>query len=269
MIKAVIFDWGGVLIDETLGKMDKYCADVLDVKVENYNVARQKGFDDFARGDITEYEFWQIVCSELDIDMPSVDSLWGDAVEEVFNEKVEMFELIERLKEQGYKIGFLSNTEMPAVEYWKKNNYEKYFDEKVFSCVERIAKPDREIYQMICNRMDILPEESVFIDDKSEFIDGAKSVGMKGIIFENSEQVKNDLYKILNIKNMDNIQEQLADVQERNERVELNKAWETSFMRRGFIAGVTYLNALVPTGGYLLSTLSLPFIKRYWIRNKQ
>lgn len=54
--------------------------------------------------------------------MPSVESLWGDAVEEVFNEKVEMFELIDKLKGQGYKIGFLSNTEMPAVEYWEKNN---------------------------------------------------------------------------------------------------------------------------------------------------
>ena len=85
-----------------------------------------------ARGDITEYEFWQIVCSALNINMSSTESLWGDAVEEVFNEKMEMFELIDELKRKGYKIGFLSNTEMPAVEYWKRNDYEKYFDASVF-----------------------------------------------------------------------------------------------------------------------------------------
>ncbi len=114
-------------------------------------------------------------------------------MEEVFNEKEEMFDLIDKLKEQGYKIGFLSNTEMPAVEYWKRNNYAKYFDEVVFSCVEHIAKPEAEIYELICERLEILPQESVFIDDKPEFVDGAKNIGMKGIVFENIVQLKKDL----------------------------------------------------------------------------
>lgn len=197
MIKAIIFDWGGVLIDETLGEMDKYCADVLGVKVENYNIACQKGLDDFARGNIIEDEFWQVVCGELDIDIPNVKSLWDNAVKEVFNEKEEMFELLERLKAQGYKIGFLSNTEMPAVRYWQKNDYEKYFDEAVFSCIEHIAKPDKEIYQLICERLGVLPEEAVFIDDKNEYIDGAVAIGMKGIVFENVEQLTVELNALL------------------------------------------------------------------------
>lgn len=71
----------------------------------------------------------------------------------------------------------------------------------------------------------------------------------------------------------------------RNKRVEAEKAWETSLTRRAFIAVITYLtatlfqwlietpnfaiNALVPTGGYLLSTLSLPPLKRWWLRKHQ
>ena len=67
----------------------------------------------------------------------------------------------------------------------------------------------------------------------------------------------------------------------RNARVEIDKAWETSKIRRGFIAGMTYavaglymtsigvqdpwLGAFVPTGGYLLSTFSLPALKSFWI----
>lgn len=72
-------------------------------------------------------------------------------------------------------------------------------------------------------------------------------------------------------------------IQERNARVEADKAWETSKTRRCLIAVMTYviaffymyvlgvqyaaLNALIPTGGFLLSTLSLRIAKKYWLEN--
>ena len=75
----------------------------------------------------------------------------------------------------------------------------------------------------------------------------------------------------------------LRKIIERNKRVEGDKAWETSWCRRLFIAAFTYvlaalymnyaglgnplLGAFVPTGGYLLSTVSLPIVKKYWIEN--
>jgi len=74
------------------------------------------------------------------------------------------------------------------------------------------------------------------------------------------------------------------DILNRNHRVELDKAWETSYTRRGIIAVITYgvasffmmrigvgdpfLNALVPTGGYLLSTLSLSVVKKWWMQRQ-
>lgn len=76
---------------------------------------------------------------------------------------------------------------------------------------------------------------------------------------------------------MQSVEEILA----RNTRVESDKAWETSKTRRLIIAGITYLtaatflkligndapliNALVPVGGYLLSTLSMPIAKNWWL----
>lgn len=69
----------------------------------------------------------------------------------------------------------------------------------------------------------------------------------------------------------------------RNSKVDADKAWETSWMRRLFIALATYiiaalymkhvglaspwLGAFVPSGGYLLSTMSLSFVKNFWIKN--
>lgn len=84
---------------------------------------------------------------------------------------------------------------------------------------------------------------------------------------------------------MDQLQQALQSIQERNQRVEMQKAWETSAVRRTFIAVVTYataflymkhglgaerayLDAFVPTGGYLLSTFSLPLIRDWWMANR-
>lgn len=75
----------------------------------------------------------------------------------------------------------------------------------------------------------------------------------------------------------------LDDIQNRNARVDADKAWETSNSRRLCIAGLTYIvafiymtsigvdnvafNALIPVGGYLMSTLSLRAIKQIWLKN--
>lgn len=76
----------------------------------------------------------------------------------------------------------------------------------------------------------------------------------------------------------------LDSIAARNARVEADKAWETCWMRKLFIAGITYLivslylpilgveksylHALVPVCGYLLSTLSLPLVKTWWLENQ-
>ncbi len=74
-------------------------------------------------------------------------------------------------------------------------------------------------------------------------------------------------------------------IEERNQRVELDKKWECSWTRRGLLVIFTYLsvslyflaidiarpfvNAVVPTLGFLLSTLTLPFFKKLWLRNRK
>lgn len=76
------------------------------------------------------------------------------------------------------------------------------------------------------------------------------------------------------------IEKEVEIIKERNQKVEADKAWETSWTRRMFIVLGTYLiatwwlviineaspwlKACVPAGGYILSTLSLPFIKKWW-----
>lgn len=78
------------------------------------------------------------------------------------------------------------------------------------------------------------------------------------------------------------IEQEIQNIKLRNQKVEIDKAWETSLSRRLFIAAVTYftavvwllmindtmpwLKAFVPALGYMLSTLTLPFVKNRWIK---
>jgi len=78
------------------------------------------------------------------------------------------------------------------------------------------------------------------------------------------------------------LEERVKKIEQRNAVVECDKAWETSYIRRGLIVVFTYLaiaiylkyivgidpwiNAIVPAVGFLLSTLSLPFFKSLWGR---
>ena len=79
------------------------------------------------------------------------------------------------------------------------------------------------------------------------------------------------------------MKEDIENIKARNKRVESDKAWEVSIMRRLIVALMTYiimilflssinaprpwLNALVPTLGFILSTLTLPFFKSFWLNN--
>jgi len=81
------------------------------------------------------------------------------------------------------------------------------------------------------------------------------------------------------------MEKDILSLKERNKRVELDKAWETSKTRRAIIAVMTYfvvvlflflikapnpwLSALVPVAGFLISTLTLPIFKRNWVDKRK
>lgn len=83
---------------------------------------------------------------------------------------------------------------------------------------------------------------------------------------------------------LEQIRKDIEEIKERNRRVERDKAWETSWTRKILVAVLTYIvvvlffifaklpnpfiNAIVPTLGFLLSTLSISFVKKLWLKNK-
>ncbi|QQG44359.1 MAG: hypothetical protein HYW86_00350 [Candidatus Roizmanbacteria bacterium] len=83
---------------------------------------------------------------------------------------------------------------------------------------------------------------------------------------------------------LEKLEKRVQTIENRNKKVEFDKAWETSTFRRILIAFFTYfiialfftvikiekplINAIVPTLGFLLSTLSIPFFKNLWMKLK-
>lgn len=90
------------------------------------------------------------------------------------------------------------------------------------------------------------------------------------------------------MENFEQLKREIEIIKDRNKKVEADKAWETSFSRKALIAILTYfiivlfffmtdttkplVNAIVPTLGFILSTLTIPVFKKLWInkiyRNK-
>lgn len=87
----------------------------------------------------------------------------------------------------------------------------------------------------------------------------------------------------INENEINKLKESINEIQKRNKKVELDKAWEISKTRKLLIAILTYIvivlffytanlgkpfiNAIVPTIGFLLSTLSITYFKNFWIKN--
>jgi len=83
---------------------------------------------------------------------------------------------------------------------------------------------------------------------------------------------------------IDQLQLEIEEIKKRNQRVEADKAWETSWTRRLIVLALTYiviviffffvqlpspfLNAIVPSLAFVLSTLTIPLFKKWWLKSK-
>lgn len=199
-IESVIFDWGGVLIDDPRPGLLRYCADAFGVSQEIYTPVHDSFLDEFGKGLIGEEEFWQGISRKLGKPAkckagkpaPEVPSLWSWAFRSAYVPRPGVFRLVSSLHARGYKTALLSNTELPAVEIFREFGYDM-FDTLVFSCEQGVAKPEPRIYEITLEKLDSQAPRSVFIDDRQDYIQGAKAVGLHTILFTGIGQLKRDL----------------------------------------------------------------------------
>lgn len=109
---------------------------------------------------------------------------------------------LEELKKRGFKIYLLSNYSQDHFEYISTHfRFFGYEDGMVISFREKLLKPEPAIYETLFSRYGLNPEECVFLDDTPQNIEGAAAVGMKGIVFGNYAQGRDELERLIACEN--------------------------------------------------------------------
>ena len=199
MIKTVIFDIGNVLVDFCWRKMyEGFGLD--DQELERFADAtvRHQAWVDLDQGIITTEEAKEAYAKEV----PEYRAF----IERIYQEMDKMlvqFEYsipwIKELKERGYRIYILSNWSKPAYDACQNTalSFLPLVDGVVFSYKEFVIKPDKKIYEIICDRYDINPAEAVFLDDSEANIISAREFGLHAIHFKSYEQGRKELEELL------------------------------------------------------------------------
>ena len=96
-----------------------------------------------------------------------------------------------------YKTAILSNAWPGARKQYARYQFEKLVDTVIYSCEEGIAKPEPAIYHLAYQRLGVTPEEAVFLDDVEDFVEGARRLGMRAVLFQHPAQAITDVQAYL------------------------------------------------------------------------
>lgn len=109
-----------------------------------------------------------------------------------------MLEGIRRLRDAGLKTGMISNNDRAAfLRIAPGDVLTTHFDSLIFSSDVGVTKPRTEIFSHALDQLGVLPEESLFFDDIQRNIDGAKMLGIHGILATSDKMVLSTIYRIL------------------------------------------------------------------------
>lgn len=181
MIKAVIFDMDGVIIDSE-GVYLQYQLEFArkknpDVKIEQL----------FPMVGATKKESWEVLRKAI-----NNGQTWEELREEfrqrdIYSEinyrklfRPEVEETLEQLKRDGYRLALASSTHLELVErVLKENGIEHYFEAVVSGNQFKRSKPDPEIYLYTSKKLELSPEECLAVEDSTIGITAAHRAGMK------------------------------------------------------------------------------------------
>ena len=193
MIKAIIFDWFGVCTEEFLKRLVRGLKKNVKRDKKNIISSYNKYEFDLTLRKISSRNVLNNMFRDLNINQNVNDYLY------IFNKtskiRNEIFKLAKILK-KDYKTALLSdNFDEMTKTIRSKIRLNKYFNLAIFSNEIGLVKRKDKIYNFTVKKLKCKPSECVLIDDKKENIARAKKLGINGILFRNTRQVKRDLAK--------------------------------------------------------------------------
>jgi len=193
MITTIIFDLAEVYLKGFCGVED-YLEETLGMKAIEIRNKLQGApeFEPLMEGRITEDEFWKKVIqrNNWDIEIRHFKKAIRDNFEEIEGTR----EIIEKLKEKGFKMGLLSDHSQEWISHCeKKFDYHKLFHSTQYSFEVECCKTDTKTFELLLKKLGEKTENCLFIDDSEKNINVAKSIGLNTIQFKDPEQLKKEL----------------------------------------------------------------------------
>lgn len=185
MIKNIIFDLGNVVLKlKWENVLNKFSNNPNDIKLLHKVIFDSEEWKELDNGTIEKQDAINIMISQLPQELhqtcKNIMNNWREGL--VINNEIINF--ISSIKSQGYKTYILSNAPHEIPEYLTNKDLNKYFDGQIISAQEKVSKPEEKIYKILLNRFSLVPEESLFLDDKIENIEAAKKCNINGYVFD-------------------------------------------------------------------------------------
>lgn len=191
MIKVIVFDMGQVLIEfdpykfvKTLGYTDERVNDYL-----MNHIFCSKTWRDMDSGTISSENGYAHIIETIDEkykkDAQLLTSTWWSIAKPIEG----MIDLVNEIKEKGYKLYLLSNASDNHAYYWNKLPYEKFFDGLYVSAFHKKIKPNKEIYEDFLNEFQLSRNECLFIDDTKKNVDAAIECGIQSHQFIDANEL--------------------------------------------------------------------------------
>jgi epoxide hydrolase-like predicted phosphatase len=149
-------------------------------------------------GTISERDVHAALAERLALSPADVDRFFAGVWEEYLGSlNAELTEWFAGLRPR-YRTGIVSNSFVGARERERERySFEELTDTIVYSHEVGVAKPDPAIYRLACDRLGVRPEEAVFLDDREPAVEGARAVGMAGIVFRDNAQAIAEIERLL------------------------------------------------------------------------
>lgn len=196
-IKNIIFDLGGVILNLAVENTHREFANLSGLPLAEIKtrVHHGKYFHEYERGLISDAEFRNHLRQSLELQVSDaeLDKAWNAMLLDIPQER---FALLEQLK-QSHRLFLLSNTNEIHRQCFNsivqqtsgKPGIDHYFHQAYFSHLLNLSKPDVTIYQHVLNDQNLLPHETVFLDDNADNITGAAKAGLHTFHVQHPNQI--------------------------------------------------------------------------------
>ena len=195
MIKAIVFDIGGVIVGDLSPSLIPYLSKKHKKEFGFLKVRWRKYERQYREGKFDENTFWNGFIQETEINEKADDL--KKFTRKLFDKQIDgTLDVAKQLKGK-YKLAILSNHTKEWVDYIiKKHKLDGLFNPIVVSSDVGSSKPELKIYNVLLKQLNLTPDECLFIDNAEPNEISAENLGFKILLFRDSEQLKHDLKKL-------------------------------------------------------------------------